>query len=77
MPNLTRETDHGAPRAPRFKIKATGDTGTAVSENGRPGLIGRLVSMGPKNNIRVIDLCDDASGEIRTYLAEKLEEVSD
>lgn len=61
----------------RFKIKATGETGSAVAPNDRPAQIHQAVCIGPKHNVLVIDLCLDDSGEIKRFLAEKLEEITE
>lgn len=79
VPNLRVETTHLTPNQPlhRFKVKATGETGAAVSENGYGHVIGRSVSIGPRQNVLVIDLCDDQTGEIRTFRADFLERIQD
>jgi hypothetical protein len=75
MPNLTVETFRTPERQTRrFKVKATGDIGSAVSENGSREVT-RLAAIGSQLNIQLIDLCDDDTGEVRTYRAEYLEEI--
>jgi hypothetical protein len=64
-------------RTRRYKVNATGEAGSAL--NGLDGgtSIGRLVTIGDDLNVQVIDLCDDATGEVRTYRAEFLEEITE
>ncbi|MFD0046971.1 hypothetical protein ACFVGV_17455 [Pseudarthrobacter scleromae] len=71
MPNvqifntLKRKVQH-------FKVKATGETGAGVSDNGSRN-VGRVATIGPELNVQLIDICDDTTGEVRTYRAEFLE----
>lgn len=60
----------------RFRVKATGETGSGVSDNGSRN-VGRLVTIGPEMNIQLIDVCHDETGEVRTYRAEYLERISE
>lgn len=78
MPEMRWETT-GSPKQieRRFRVIATGEEGSAVSENGASSIIDRLVTIGPEWNIRVIDLCHDETGEIRTYRSDRLEEIKD
>lgn len=59
----------------RYKVKATGETGSGVSDNGSRN-VGRLATIGPKLNIQLIDVCDDVTGEVRTFRADYLEELA-
>lgn len=75
MPNMTVEHFSSPQRKlRRFRVKATGETGTALSEHGT-GNVHRMATMGPALNVALIDLCNDATGEVRTFRAEYLEEV--
>jgi hypothetical protein len=73
MPNLVVETFRSPERKThRYKVKATGETGAGVSDNGSRN-VGRLATIGPELNIQLIDICDDKTGEVRTFRAEFLE----
>lgn len=74
MPRMTVETS--GPREPtarRYRIKATGQTGAVVSYDGNTG-VGRVAAIGSEL-IHLIDLCDDVTGEVRTFRAEFLEQI--
>jgi hypothetical protein len=58
----------------RYKVKATGETGSGVSDNGSRN-VGRLATIGPELNIQLIDICHEETGEVRTYRAEFLEKI--
>jgi hypothetical protein len=75
MPNIEY---FKAPERPthRYRVKATGETGSALSGAHSSRVVGRLVTIGPDLNVRVIDLCHDSSGEIRTYREEFLEVIA-
>lgn len=74
MPNIRTSWETPKRQTRRYKVKATGEVGSSVSKNGlQTG--DRLVALGSTNNIRVIDLCLDETGEIRTFRAEYLEEL--
>jgi hypothetical protein len=60
----------------RYRVKATGETGAGVSANGSP-TVGRSASIGPQDNVQLIDICDDKTGEVRTFRAEVLERISE
>lgn len=77
MPLITT-TSFGGPKRviTRFKVVKTGEIGSAVSKNGYENT-SRLVTIGPKDNIVVIDLCMDDTGEVRTFLESHLEELPD
>jgi hypothetical protein len=74
MPNLVQTFSSPERKVQRYKVKATGETGSGVSDNGSRN-VGRLVTIGPELNIQLIDICDDRSGEVRTYRAEFLEKI--
>jgi hypothetical protein len=75
MPNVQI---FGSPerKVQRYKVKATGETGSGVSHNGSRN-VGRLATIGPELNIQLIDICDDKTGEVRTYRAEFLQKVAE
>lgn len=58
----------------RYKVKATGETGAGISDNGSRN-VGRLATIGPELNVQLIDICDDTTGEVRTFRAEFLERI--
>ena len=60
----------------RFRVIKTGDEGSAAAPNGLGGSIHRSISIGSRNNVTLIDLVDDETGEVRTYVADKLEEIT-
>ncbi|WP_248760214.1 hypothetical protein [Pseudarthrobacter sp. SSS035] len=60
-------------RIQRYKVKATGDTGTGVSSSNGSRNVGRLATIGRELNIQLIDICDDKTGEVRTFRAEFLD----
>jgi hypothetical protein len=62
-------------KAQRYKVKATGETGAGVSDNGSRN-VGRLATIGPELNIQLIDICDDHTGEVRTFRSEFLELIT-
>lgn len=64
-------------RTRRYRVKANGETGSALSGSHGGKSIGRLVTIGGDLNVQVIDLCHDATGEVRTYRAEYLEEIAE
>jgi len=61
----------------RFRITATGETGSALSSTRGGTSIGRSVTIGPELNVHVTDICDDKTGEIRTFRTEFLEEITE
>lgn len=74
MPNI-QVINSPQKRDLRFRVKATGETGTAVSSSNGTSSIGRLASIGSEWNVRVIDICIDDTGEIRSFRADHLEDV--
>lgn len=74
MPNLIQTFSSPERKIQRFKVEATGETGSGVSDNGSRN-VGRLATIGPELNVSLIDLCDDKTGEVRTYRAEFLEKI--
>ena len=64
-------------RTQRFRVTATGETGTGVSESNATRNVGRLATIGDKLNVLVIDVCLDETGEVRTYRQDKLEQLPD
>lgn len=74
MPNLIETFRSPDRKTRRYRVNATGDTGSAVSDNGSQNVV-RLAAIGPHFNIQLIDLCDDNTGEVRTYRADRLEEI--
>lgn len=76
MPGL-QNFSNPSPRTRRYRVKDTGETGSAVSSNGAPTVTSHMVTIGDKMNIQVVDLCIDNTGEIRTYLADRLDEISE
>jgi hypothetical protein len=74
MPNIVHAFSSPERKFQRYKVKATGETGSGVSDNGNRN-VGRLATIGPELNVRLIDLCDDKTGEVRTYRAEFLEQI--
>lgn len=76
MPNM--QVFNGPKRVERrFKVKATGEIGLALSGSRGGTSIGRQVTIGDNLNVNVIDVCLDETGEVRTYRQEFLEEVTD
>ena len=47
----------------------------AVGKNGLPAGT-RLVRIGSSDNVNIVDLCDDETGEIRTFMVDRLEEIA-
>lgn len=74
MPAMTQTFSSPERKTQRYRVKATGETGSGVSDNGSWN-VGRLATIGPELNIQLIDLCDDITGEVRTYRAEYLEQI--
>lgn len=64
-------------RSQKFKIKATGQVLPAIGKHGFPHIVGRYVSFGNELNATVIDLFDDTTGEVRSYLDTHLERMTD
>ena len=60
----------------RYRVIATGETGTAVSGDHGGRNVGRLVTIGADLNVRVVDICHDETGEIRTYRENFVEEIT-
>lgn len=77
MPNLIQTLTSAPYAIERYRIKSTGETGTGVSTSDGNRNVGRLATIGDKLNVSVIDLCLDASGEIRTYRADVLERINE
>ncbi|MGC7152966.1 hypothetical protein [Paenarthrobacter ureafaciens] len=75
MPNLREEFSTPRRNVQRYRVKATNETGTALSETNGLDNVGRLVTIGNAFNVPVIDLCDDNTGEIRTFRADRLERI--
>lgn len=61
----------------RFRVKATGEIGSALSNSHGSHAISRLATIGPELNVQIIDLCVDTTGEVRSYRAEYLEDVTE
>ena len=78
MPKLTTQYSESMnPGAVRFRVLATGEEGTGVSSNNGSRNIGHYVTIGSENNIWAIEICMDETGEIRTYLKDRVEELPD
>lgn len=60
----------------KFRIKATGEVGSALSQDHGNRNVGRYVTIGEELNVTVIDISLDETGEVRTYRKEFLEEVA-
>ena len=75
-PRFERTSENTEPELRRFRVRETEETCSAVTAQGSEK-IRRLVSIGPNLNVNVIDLCDDKTGEIRTFKADALEELKD
>lgn len=78
MPGMITTTHFGPEEtsARRFRVKATGETGVALGKPGVGHADTRPASIGPRN-VHLIDLCNEETGEVRTYLASFLEEIRD
>jgi hypothetical protein len=74
MPNVQIFTSPER-KVQRYKVKATGETGAGVSDHGSRN-VGRLATIGPELNVQLIDICDDKTGEVRTFRAEFLELIT-
>lgn len=61
----------------KFRVKATGETGPALSQDHGSTNVGRYVTIGEELNVTVIDISLDGTGEVRTYRQEFLEEVTE
>ncbi|MFF1828972.1 hypothetical protein [Paenarthrobacter sp. NPDC058040] len=77
MPNLIETFTSSPYKTRRYRIKATGEIGTGVASSNGGRNVGRLATIGDKLNISVIDLCLDATGEIRTFRADVVEQITE
>lgn len=58
----------------KFKVKSTGFIGLAVGREGRGASPHRHAAIGSRENVLLIDLLDEETGEVRTFEATFLEE---
>ncbi|WP_416403466.1 hypothetical protein [Arthrobacter sp. LFS091] len=77
MPNIQESFSGPNRQERRYTIKATGETGSALSSTHGGTNVGRYATIGKDLNVTVIDICLDETGEIRTYRQEFLEEVTE
>jgi hypothetical protein len=61
----------------KFRVTATSETGSALSQAHGSTNVGRYVTIGGELNVTVIDISLDGTGEVRTYRQEFLEEVTE